>query len=119
MMRLYTRSISRKSVQWLRSQELKQWISLNALAKDFKERFRENVEDAPDRYYLEKIKQKSSENYREYAFRWRKEAARVQLPMSEREITEMFIRTQEPEYYERMFCMMGQSLSRLSKWEKL
>ena len=28
--------------------------------------------------------------------------------MSEREITEIFIRTQEPEYYERMLCMMGQ-----------
>ena len=28
--------------------------------------------------------------------------------MSEREINEMFIRTQEPEYYEKMLCMMGQ-----------
>ena len=57
---------------------------------------------------MEKIKQKSTENYREYALRWRKEAARVQPPMFEREITEIFVRTQEPEYYERMLCMMGQ-----------
>ena len=64
---------------------------------------------------MEKIKQKSTENYREYAFRWRKEAARVQPPMSESEITEMFIRTQEPEYYERMLCMMGQKFVEIVK----
>ena len=94
LMRLFGRSLSGEALEWLTSQELKQWKSWNALAKDFTERFGLNIEDAPDRYYLEKIKQKSTENYREYALRWRKEAARVQPPMSEREITEMFIRTQ-------------------------
>ena len=69
--------------------------------------FGHNIEDALDCYYLEKIKQKSIENYREYALRWRKEVAKVQPPMYECEITETFIRTQEPEYYERMLCMMG------------
>ena len=64
---------------------------------------------------MEKIKQKSIENYREYAFRWRKEAAKVQPPMSEREITEMFILTQEPEYYERMLRMMGQKFVEIVK----
>ncbi|XP_010312908.2 uncharacterized protein [Solanum lycopersicum] len=115
LMRLFGRSLSGEALEWLTSQELKQWKSWNALAKDFTERFGHNVEDSPDRYYLEKIKQKSTENYREYAFRWRKEAARVQPPMSEREITEMFIRTQEPEYYERMLCMMGQKFVEIVK----
>ena len=94
---------------------MKQWKSWNALAKYFTERFGHNIEDAPDRYYLEKIRQKSTENYREYALRWRKEAAKVQPPMSEREITEMFIRTQGPEYYERMLCMMGQKFVEIVK----
>ena len=107
LMRLFGRSLSGEALEWLTSQELKQWKSWNVLAKDFTERFGHNVEDAPDRYYLEKIKQKSTENYREYAFRWRKEAARVQPPMSECEITEMFIRTQEPGYYDKMLCMIG------------
>ena len=35
--------------------------------------------------------------------------------MSEREITEMFIRTQEPEYYERMLCIMGQQFVEIVK----
>ncbi|XP_069150940.1 uncharacterized protein [Solanum lycopersicum] len=115
LMPLFSRSLSGEALEWLTSQELKQWKSWNALAKDFTERFGHNIEDAPDRYNLEKIRQKSTENYREYALRWRKEATKVQPPMSEREITEMFIRTQGPEYYERMLCMMGQKFVEIVK----
>ena len=35
--------------------------------------------------------------------------------MSERKITKMFIRTQEPVYYERMLCMMGQKFVEIVK----
>ncbi|KAH0739685.1 hypothetical protein KY290_038390 [Solanum tuberosum] len=35
--------------------------------------------------------------------------------MYEREITEMFIRTQKHEYYERMLCMMGQKFVEIVK----
>ncbi|KAK4710109.1 hypothetical protein R3W88_004622 [Solanum pinnatisectum] len=94
-MRLFSRSLNGEALEWFTSQEFKQWTSWNALAKDFNEIFRHNIE-------------KSIENYPEYALRWRKEVARVKPPMSEREITEMFIRTQKPEYYERMLYMMGQ-----------
>ena len=55
----------------------------------------------PDRYSLEKMKQKSIESYREFVHRWRKEAARVRPPMSVKEIVEVFVRVQEPEYYDR------------------
>ena len=90
-MRLFSQSLSGEVLELFISQELKQWTSWNELAKDFTYRFGNNVEAAPDRYYLEKIKQKSTENYREDSLRLRKEAARVQPPMSECEITKMFI----------------------------
>ena len=48
--------------------------------------FAYNIEIFPKRYSLEKIKQKSTESYREFAYRWRKEAARVRPPMCEKEI---------------------------------
>ncbi|KAK4734147.1 hypothetical protein R3W88_008408 [Solanum pinnatisectum] len=99
LMRLFSRSLNGEALEWFTSQEFKQWTSWNALAKDFNERFRHNIEAAPD----------------QYALRWRKEAARVKPPMSEREITEMFIRTQKPEYYERMLCMMGQKFVEIVK----
>ncbi|KAK6794098.1 hypothetical protein RDI58_007551 [Solanum bulbocastanum] len=115
LMRLFSRSLHGEALEWFTSQELKQWTSWNALAKDFNERFGHNIEAAPDRYYLEKIKQKSTENYREYALRWRKEAARVQPPMYEHEITEIFIQTQKLEYYERVLCIVGQKFVEIVK----
>ena len=53
------------------------------------------------------MKHKSTESYREFAYRWRKEAARVTLPMFEKEIVEVFVRVQEPEYYDRIMLLIG------------
>ena len=64
--------------------KIRQW-PWNALAKDFINRFACNVEIIPNRYSLEKMKQKFNESYREFSYRWHKEAARVQPPMSEKE----------------------------------
>ena len=60
----------------------------------------------PDQYSLEKMKQKSTESYRKFAYRMRKEAERVRLPMSEKEIVEFFVRVQEPEYYDRILLLV-------------
>ena len=62
------------------------------MAKDFIDWFSYNIEIVPDRYSLEKMKQKSTESYREFAYRWRKEAARVIPPMFEKEIIEVLVR---------------------------
>ena len=90
-MRLFIRSLSGEALEWFTSQELRQWSTWGALAKDFLERFQFKVEAVPDRYYLEKIKQKTTEDYPEYACCWRKEAAKVQHMMTESEITTAFI----------------------------
>ncbi|KAK4724983.1 hypothetical protein R3W88_027762 [Solanum pinnatisectum] len=115
LMRLFSRSLSGEALEWFTSHETRQWSSWNALAKDFIERFAYNVEIVPDRYSLEKMKQKSNESYREFAYRWRKEAARVRPPMSEREIVEVFVRAQEPEYYDRIMLLVGAKFAEIVK----
>ena len=81
------------------------------LAKYFTDRFTYNVEIVPDRYSLEKMKQKPTESYREFAYRWRKEAARVRPPMTEKEIVEVFMRVQELEYYDSIMLLVGAKLA--------
>ncbi|XP_055803406.1 uncharacterized protein LOC129872442 [Solanum dulcamara] len=115
LMRLFSRSLSGEALEWFTSQEMKQWPNWNALAKDFIEIFAYNVEIIPNRYSLEKIKQKSTESYREYAYRWRKEAARVRPSMTEKEIIEVFVRNQEPEYYDRMLLLVGAKFAEVVK----
>ncbi|KAK4724784.1 hypothetical protein R3W88_027563 [Solanum pinnatisectum] len=69
LMRLFSRSLSRDALKWFTSQEIRQWSSWSTLAKDFVEWFAYNVEIVPDRYSLERINRKSTESYREYAYR--------------------------------------------------
>ncbi|XP_060170447.1 uncharacterized protein LOC132601368 [Lycium barbarum] len=78
---------------------------LEDMAEAFMERFRFNMETVPDRYYLEKVKQKSTENFCEYASRWRTEVACVQPPMGEEELVSVFIRSQETNFYDIMLSM--------------
>ena len=61
------------------------------------------------------MKQKPTESYREFAYRWRKEAARVRPPMNEKEIVEVFVRVQEPEYYDRIIFLIGAKFAEIVK----
>ena len=63
---------------------------------------------APSRTQLQSLFQKTSESFKEYAQRWRELAARVQPPMLERELTDMFIRTLQGVFMDRMgSCPFG------------
>lgn len=52
------------------------------------------------------MKQKFTESYRVFAYRWIKEAVRVRPPMFEKEIVEVFMRVQDPEYYDRITLLV-------------
>ena len=65
------------------------------------------MEIGPDCYSLDKINKRFTESYREYAYMFRKKAARVRSPISEKETVEVFIPIQEPEYYDRIILLIG------------
>ena len=115
LMRLFSQSLCGESLELFTSHETRQWPSWNALAKDFIDLFAYNVEIGPDRYSLEKIKKKSTESYREFAYRWIKEKARVRPPMTEKEIVEVFVHVQELEYYDRIMLLVGAKFAEIVK----
>lgn len=106
-MRLFSQSLSGEALEWFTSQETNQWANWSAMAKDFVKRFAHHIKIMPDRYSLKRIKQKSTESYREYTYRWRKNAARVRPPMSKNKIIEVFVCSQEPKFYESMILLVG------------
>ncbi|XP_060210590.1 uncharacterized protein LOC132637530 [Lycium barbarum] len=118
IMKLFSRSLTGEASEWFTAQDMRQWASWEDMVESFMERFHFNVEIVPDRYYLEKVKQKSTENNREYANRWRTKVARVQPPMSEEELVVVFIGSQETNFYDRMLLMSGRPLSELVKMEE-
>ncbi|XP_010320484.2 uncharacterized protein [Solanum lycopersicum] len=115
LMRLFSRSQCGEALEWFTSHETQEWPSWSALAKDFIDRFAYNVEIVSDRYSLEKMKQKPTETYREFVYRWRKEAARVRPPITKKKIVEVFMRVQEPEYYDRVIILIGAKFAEIVK----
>ncbi|KAI5430834.1 hypothetical protein KIW84_035096 [Lathyrus oleraceus] len=72
------------------------------LAKAFVKQYQYNADMAPDRTQLQNLSLKSNECFREYAQRWRETASRVQPPMLEKEMANMFMNTLPGPYLERL-----------------
>ncbi|XP_070036153.1 uncharacterized protein [Nicotiana tomentosiformis] len=45
----------------------------------------------------------------EYAIKWREQAARVKPPMDDRELITVFLQAQEPDYFQNMMSVVGES----------
>ncbi|XP_049391611.1 uncharacterized protein LOC125856071 [Solanum stenotomum] len=114
-MKLFIQSLSGEALTWYTRQDPSKWRDWQEMAEDFMTRFRFNTEITADRFSLANIQKKPSENFQEYARRWRTEAARVQPPLDESELSKYFIRAQEGIYFDKMMSMMGQKFAELVK----
>ncbi|XP_049375476.1 uncharacterized protein LOC125840547 [Solanum verrucosum] len=114
-MKLFIRSLSGEALTWYNLQDPRKWRDWQEMAEDFMTRFRFNTEITADRFSLANTQKKPSENFQEYARRWRTEAARVQPPLDESELSKYFIRVQEGIYFDKMMSMMGQKFAELVK----
>ncbi|XP_060190731.1 uncharacterized protein LOC132620009 [Lycium barbarum] len=115
IMRLFSGSLTGEASDWFTAQDIRRWVTWEDMAVAFMERFRFHMKTVPVRYYLEKVKQKSTENFCQYASRWRMEAASVQPPMGKEELVSIFIRSQETNFYDRMLSMAGKQFFELIK----
>uniref|UniRef100_A0A1S3XV51 Retrotransposon gag domain-containing protein n=1 Tax=Nicotiana tabacum TaxID=4097 RepID=A0A1S3XV51_TOBAC len=83
-------------------QDISHWYIWDDLARDFIRQFQYNIDIAPDRNLLTNLKKKSSESFREYAVKWRKQASRVKPPMDEVQMVTVFLQAQEADYFQNM-----------------
>ncbi|KAI5445993.1 hypothetical protein KIW84_014002 [Lathyrus oleraceus] len=81
---------------------------------------------APSRTQLQGMSQKNSEGFKEYAQRWRELAARVQPPLVDREMSDLFMGTLQGAFAERMvgcpvtnFADIVVAGERIESWLKL
>ncbi|XP_070050799.1 uncharacterized protein [Nicotiana tomentosiformis] len=114
-MKLFMQSLTGDTLSWYISQNLKKWANLVSMASDFMDRFRFNTENVPDVFYIQNLKKKPTETFREYATHWRSEAAKVRLPLEEEQINKFFVRAQDPQYYERLMVIENHKFSYIIK----
>ncbi|WMV54533.1 hypothetical protein MTR67_047918 [Solanum verrucosum] len=60
-----------------------------------------------DRNTLSNIRKKPNESFREYAIKWREQAARVKPPLDEQELVDIFVEAQDPNYFHHLTSAMG------------
>ncbi|XP_050881572.1 uncharacterized protein LOC127085048 isoform X3 [Lathyrus oleraceus] len=95
-------SLSGASLDWymdLKRESVRNWKDLG---EAFLRQYKHNMDMAPSRTQLQSLYQKDKESFKEYAQRWRELAARVQPPMLERELTDMFIGTLQGVFMDRL-----------------
>ncbi|XP_015057530.1 uncharacterized protein LOC107003756 [Solanum pennellii] len=68
-----------------------------------------------DRSSLANTRKKTTENFREYAIRWREQAARVKPPMKESEMIDVFLQAQEPDYFNYLLSDVGKTFAEVIK----
>ncbi|PHT66756.1 hypothetical protein T459_31181 [Capsicum annuum] len=100
-------SLSGLPLEWFVNQDIDKWISRDDLANELVQQFQYNVELIPDKKSLTCRKKKNTESFREYAIRWREQAARVKPPMNESKIVEVFIQAQDETYYQHLLLALG------------
>ncbi|XP_058726154.1 uncharacterized protein LOC131597474 [Vicia villosa] len=109
----YEDSLSGASLEWYTQLERTNIRTWKDLAKDFFKHYKHNSDMAPTRFQLQGLTQKVDESFRQYAQRWRELASRVQPPVLERELVDMFMGTLQDPYMSRMVGCTASEFSAL------
>jgi len=65
-MKLFMRSLKGDALSWYINQDPKKWSSWVGMASDFMDRFRFNIENALDVFYIQNLKKKPTKTFCEY-----------------------------------------------------
>ncbi|XP_070041125.1 uncharacterized protein [Nicotiana tomentosiformis] len=95
-MKLFMRSLTGDALSWYISQNPKRWANWVSMASDFMDRFKFITENAIDIFYIQNLKKKPAETFRDYATRWRSGAAKVRPSLEEEQMNKFFVRAQDP-----------------------
>ncbi|XP_070006143.1 uncharacterized protein [Nicotiana sylvestris] len=83
LMVYFSQSLSGSALEWYTWQDHERWYTWEDLAQPFACHFQYNLEIIPDRLSLTKLEKTHNESFREYGFRWREQAVRVDPPIKE------------------------------------
>ncbi|XP_070002851.1 uncharacterized protein [Nicotiana sylvestris] len=115
LMAHFSQCLSGSALEWYTRQDHGRWYTWDDLAQKFACHFKYNLEIILDRLSLTKLEKKHNESFREYGFRWREQAARVDPPMKESEMVYYFLQALEPTYYGHLVSAIGKSFNEVVK----
>ncbi|GKV02505.1 hypothetical protein SLEP1_g14938 [Rubroshorea leprosula] len=90
--------------------KVKSWHDLTC---NFMKQYEYNTSLAPSREDLQRAEKKRSENFKEFAQRWRGLAARVQPPLTDHELSNLFIKSTKGPYREKLITCVNYTFAQL------
>ncbi|XP_050897220.1 uncharacterized protein LOC127104046 [Lathyrus oleraceus] len=102
MIHCFQDSLSGAPSKWYLSLDQSRIRCFQDLSDAFIKHYKYNMDMAPDRRQLQSMFQRDKESFKEYAQRWRELASQVEPPLAEKETSELFIDTVQPQFYEKM-----------------
>ncbi|XP_070006562.1 uncharacterized protein LOC107769709 [Nicotiana tabacum] len=115
LMAYFGESLTGLVSEWFMDQDTSHWYVWDDMAQAFVKQFQYNIDIAPYRISLSNLKKKPTESFKEYAIKWRDQAARVKPPMDDHELITVFLHAQEPDYSQNMMSAVGKSFSEAIK----
>jgi hypothetical protein len=91
MMHYFQESLKGPAVKWYLNLDKRKMQIWGNLASAFLKQYQHNADFAPDKSSLKKLSMNKNEDFRSFALRWRNQAARVEPPMTEKELVDVFI----------------------------
>ncbi|XP_025884532.2 uncharacterized protein [Solanum lycopersicum] len=119
LMAYFVENIVGIASEWFKDQDITNWHTWDYLARCFVQQFQYNIDIVPDRSSLANMRKKTTENFREYAIRWREQVARVKPPMKESEMIDVFLQAQEPDYFHYLLSAVGKTFAEVIKVEEM
>ncbi|XP_058757473.1 uncharacterized protein LOC131630741 [Vicia villosa] len=104
-------SLTGAPLEWYMKLERANVGTWGQLVDAFLKQYHYNTAIAPSRAQLQNMAQKSEESFKEYAQRWRELAARVQPPLLDRELIDLFMGTLKGSYLQHMVSNTSPSFS--------
>ncbi|KAH0682673.1 hypothetical protein KY285_020179 [Solanum tuberosum] len=93
----------------------KEELLMDDMAQDFVRQFQYNVDIMPDHNTLSNMRKKANKSFREYVIKWREQAAQVKPPLDEKELVDIFIEAQDPNYFYHLTATIGRTFHTLIK----
>ncbi|XP_049371475.1 uncharacterized protein LOC125836336 [Solanum verrucosum] len=115
LMAYFRESLMGIASEWFLDQDTSNWHTWDDLARCFVQQFQYNIDIIPDRTSLVNMRKRTIENFREYAIRWREQAARVKPPMKKSEMIDVFLHAQEPNYFHYLLSVVGKTFAEVIK----
>lgn len=112
-MHFFQDSLVVASLEWYMHLEGRYIRNWRDLVEAFVKHYQYNIDMAPNRTLLQSLTQGPNELFKECAQKWHELAARVQPPLREKELVDMFMSTLQGPYYDKM---VGSILLVFSSW---